>query len=51
MHIYGSVDPLECIFIALLALFNEGGTSALFFSFDDTYDEAPERKKIAPLAL
>ena len=24
MHIHDSIDPLECIFMALLALFNEG---------------------------
>ena len=35
MHIYCSVGPPECIFMAPLTLFNE----------------APKRKDIAPLAL
>ena len=29
-HFYGSVGPLECIFMALLALFNEGVPTHFF---------------------
>ena len=45
-HFYGFIDPLECIFMAPLALFNEGATNTLFSPYGGTHDEAPERKKL-----
>ena len=40
---YGSVGPLECIFMALLTLSNEG-EPAHFFHLMEAHNEAPKRK-------
>ena len=48
---YGSVGPLECIFMAPLALFNEGLRAHFFFAFIGINVKAPKRKHIAPLAF
>ena len=45
-----SLEPFECIFIALLALSNEG-VPGHFFPFIDTHMKAPKRKNIALLAF
>ena len=45
------VCPLECIFIALLALSNEGVHRALFLPYGGTNAKAPKRKNIASLAF
>ena len=47
---YCSVGLLDCIFIALLALSNEG-VRAHFFFLLDTHAKAPKSKNIAPLAF
>ena len=49
--IYGSVGPLECIFMALLTLSNEGAPAHFFSPYGGTHNEAPKRKNVATLAL
>ena len=47
---YGYVGPLECIFMAPLALFNEG-VPGHFSPYGGTPDEAPKRKNVALFAF
>ena len=50
-HFYGYVGPLECIFIALLALSNEGVPGHFFSPYGGTHDEALKCKNVALLAF
>ena len=50
-HFYGFVGPLECIFMALLALFNEGVPAHFFHLKEAPMMSRPERKYINLLAL
>ena len=52
MHIYGTVGPPECIFMALQVLSNNRGTSAFFTTFQ-TYSNVDTLECIfmAPLAI
>ena len=52
MHIYGTVGPPECIFMALQVLSNDRGTSAFFTTFQ-TYSNVDPLECIfmAPLAI
>ena len=44
LHIYGSVGPLECIFMALLAIFNEGVPGHFFHLMEAPMIRLPNAK-------
>ena len=46
LHFYGNVDPLECIFMALLALFDEGVPAHFFHLIEAPTMRLPNEKPL-----